>query len=310
MTILIFTHFRVVIYCTCLLLITANSSLACDIRVSFADDAELFPARDFGLPTSPPLINPLRIELISQDSGCNAIIGFTTNNENNGNQYLTKGSEHIEYRLLRSPNGSSELADLPSAQIDDVLHGSVNNKRASMFHYYLVVPGHQAASPGTYRDRIDISVYNQNGGSPKLATTHTVNVSLTVRSEIDLQVLAGVGPAGSGSDVRMIDFGELQTGEQAEIRLKVTANVAVQLIITSENRGKFRHVSQPQASIPYSVQIGDLQAADMQRPVSLVALPALGSRVSFTTLTLVVGSVEYSLAGLYRDRLLVTIQAQ
>lgn len=110
--------------------------------------------------------------------------------------------------------------------------------------------------------------------------------------------------------MRAIDFGELQTGEQAEVRLKVTANVAVELIITSENGGEFRHVSQPQASIPYSVQFGDLQAADLHRPVSLVALPALGSRVSFTTLTIVVGSVEYSLAGHYRDRLLVTIQAQ
>lgn len=194
MTIPISTYLRAIIYCTCLLLIISNSTFACEIRVSFADDAEIFPARDFGLPSSPPLINPLRIELISQNAGCNAIIGFTTSNENNGNQYLTKGGEHIEYRLSRSPNGSAELGDLPSAQDDDVLHGSVHNKRASVFHYYLVVPGYQAASPGTYRDRIEISVYDENGGSPKLATTHAVNVSLTVRSEIDLQVLAGVGP--------------------------------------------------------------------------------------------------------------------
>ncbi len=288
---------------------TSKAALACDVRVSFAEHAQLAPARGFGLPSSPSLISPLRIELLSQQPGCSAIIGFASRSGNLGDRFMTSGAEQISYRLLSRPSGSQELADLPAAHDDAVLRGKVNAKHATLFQYYLVVPGNQAATPGTYRDQIDIFVYSETDGLPQLTATHTVNLALTVKPEIDLQILSGNG-SGSGPDVHTVDFGELQTGEQVELRIKVNANVAFEVIVSSENGGEFRHVSQPQASISYTVQVGTSTAADWRRPVSLAGLPTVGSRVSFFPLTIIVGSVEYSLAGLYRDRLLVTVQAQ
>jgi len=190
-----------------------------------------------------------------------------------------------------------------------VLRGIVNARQTTVFQYYLMVPGNQAASPGTYRDRIEISVYTETDGSPQLTAAHTVDVALTVKPEIKLQMRSG-GGLGSGPDIHAVDFGELQTGEQAELRMQVNANVAFTITISSENGGELRHVSESQAVIPYTVQVGSSTPADWRRPVTLVGLPTAGSRVSFFPLVITVGSVEYSLAGLYRDRLLVTIQAQ
>lgn len=303
-------HDWITIFAICLQLACSSTTIACDIRVSFADDAELFPARDFGLPSSTALINPLRIELTSKQSGCNATIGFATDNQVHGNHHLTNNGRRITYWLASSPNGSVALADLPVAQHDAVLRGPVPTQYPTLFQYYMIVPGHQVATPGTYRDRIVISVYSETGGFPQLTSMHSVNVSLTVKPELDLQILAGIAVSGSGPGVHSIDFGELQTGEQVRFRIKVSANVAYDVSVRSENGGKFRHVSRPQASIPYTVQVGNRRAADIRRPISLAAVPAIGSRVSFHPMTITVGSVEHSLAGEYRDRLLITVQAQ
>ena len=298
-----------VVCIACLILSLSQAALPCDIRVSFAENAQLSPARSFGLSSSTSLISPVRIELISQQPACTAIIGFASRSGTIGNRYMTSGTEQIAYRLLSRPSGSQELADLPGAQDDAVLRGIVNARQTTVFQYYLMVPGNQAASPGTYRDRIEISVYTETNGSPQLTAAHTVDVALTVRPEVKLQMQSG-GGLGSGPDVHVVDFGELQTGEQAELRMQVNANVAFAITVSSENGGELRHVSEPQAVIPYTVQVGGSTPADWRRPVTLVGLPTSGSRVSFFPLVITVGSVEYSLAGLYRDRLLVTIQAQ
>lgn len=292
-----------------LILSLSQTALPCDIRVSFAENALLSPARGLGLPSSPLLISPLRIELISQQSTCTAIIGFTSRSGTIGNRYMTSGTEQLVYRLLSRPSGSQELADLPAAQDNAVLRGIVNARQTTVFQYYLMVPGNQVASPGTYRDRIEISVYTETNGSPQLTAAHTVDVALTVKPEIELQMRSGNG-LGSGADVHAVDFGELQTGEQAVLRLQVSSNVAFEISISSENGGEFRHVSQPQAVISYTVQVGSSTPANWRRPITLAGLPTSGSSVSFFPLVITVGSVEYSLAGHYRDRLLVTIRAQ
>ncbi len=288
---------------------SSQAALPCDVQVSFAESIQLSPSNGLGLPSSPTLISPVRIELVSQQSGCTAIIGFASRSGRTGSRYMTSGTEQIAYRLLSRPNSSQELADLPAAQDDTVLRGTVNARQATTFQYYLMIPGHQATSPGTYRDRIEISVYSEFGGLPQLTATQSVDVVLTVTPEINLQILSGGGP-GSGPDIHSVDFGELQTGEQVKLRMKINSNVAFEIIVSSENGGEFRHIAQPQASIPYTVRVGNSTAADWRRPVSLAGLPTSGSRVSFLPLTIKVGPVEKSLAGEYRDRLLLTIRAQ
>jgi len=297
------------VYITCLTLSLSQAALPCDIRISFAENIQLSPEPAFGLSSSAPLISPVRVELTSPKSACTAIIGFASRSGTSGNRYMTNSTEQLAYRLLSRPSGSQELTDLPAAQSDTLLQGTVNARHATVFQYYLLVPGDQAASPGTYRDQIDISVYTRINGSPLLTATRTVDVALTIRPEIKLQILSG-GRHSSGPDVRAVDFGELQTGEQAELRLQVNSNVAFKIAVSSENNGKFRHVSQPQAVIPYALQVGSDTPADWRRPVTLFGLPTSGSRISFFPLVITVGSVEYSLAGLYRDRLLITVQAQ
>lgn len=287
----------------------SQAALSCDVQVSFAESIQLSPSNGSGLPSSPTLISPVRIELVSQQSGCAAIIGFASRSGGTGNRYMTSSTEQITYRLLSRPNSSQELADLPAAQDDTVLRGMVNARQATTFQYYLMIPGNQATSPGTYRDRIEISVYSESGGLPQLTATQSVDVVLTVTPEINLQILSRAG-SSSGSDVHSVNFGELQTGEQVELGMKVNSNVAFEIIVSSENGGKFRHIAQPQASIPYTVRVGNSPVADWGLPVSLAGLATPGSGVSFLPLTIKVGSVENSLAGEYRDRLLLTIRAQ
>jgi len=303
------TMILLLVFITCLVPDIAKAATDCDVRVSVADSAQLSPTRGFGLMSSASLVNPLRIELLSQQPGCFVLVGFASRSGNVGNRYMSNGFEQIRYQLLSRPNGSQELADLPTAQDDALLRGTVNAKHATAFQYYLVVPGNQAAQPGVYQDQVDISVYSETRGLPQLVATHTVEVAMTIRPEIDLQILAGRG-SGSAPGIHALDFGELQSGEQLAVRIKVNSNVAFAVSVTSENGGVFRHVTRPQASIPYTLQLGTAKSADWRRPVSLTGHPATGSRISFLPMTIVVGSVEHSLAGLYRDRLLVTVQAQ
>lgn len=163
-------------------------------------------------------------------------------------------------------------------------------------------------SPGVYPEEVRFRVRDA-------ATERPLLDDILVRFDVEVLSRARINIAGShGSRARrpgttLVDLGELQTGMERDVPVHIHANEAYSLTIESENRGELRHVQRPELpAVSYSVGLHG-QWSDLGTPMMLRMHRPPTIRGEFLPLRIRIGETQGLMAGTYRDRVHVTVDA-
>ena len=157
--------------------------------------------------------------------------------------------------------------------------------------------------PGDYTQVLIVAV-NSGPISPALQTRGAFLVRALSRAQVNI---AGASGTFGSSALDVIDFGTLITGKQRRAFVQIRANSAVNITISSKNRGVMRNESFSDAApIPYSMVLDE-------RPVSLDSVtqipfspPSTVDGISLP-MDLTVDDADNKMAGRYSDIITIDV---
>jgi hypothetical protein len=179
---------------------------------------------------------PIRLTVVRSTgrSNCQFFINFVSEAGGGRERFLSGGGGELRYEII--DEGGQVLENTTRGR--DRLSGRFRRDETELkLTVRLSIPSGQVAPAGDYAERIAVRLFDQRGGG-RLADEQglTLRTQVHSRAEINLARQPGLGfDAGRSYDV--VDFEELETGESRAIVLRVRANAAYRLTLTSENAG-------------------------------------------------------------------------
>jgi hypothetical protein len=250
---------------------------------------------------------PIRLTITrSADRGaCNIFVNFVSEAGGGRDRALTGPGAGLRYELVdergRVLENTSRGRDRLQARFD-------RDETELDLTVRLSIPEGQTVAAGAYSDRVAVRLFEQRGGgrlADELGVTFRARVDS--RAEINLARQPGLGfDAGRSYDV--VDFEELETGESRAIVLRVRANAAYRLTLTSENRGALvLQGGRGGDRIAYAARL-DGRDVDLSAPALLMRDPLQPGASQELIFNVTIGEVGEARAGQYAD--LVTVYVE
>ncbi len=170
--------------------------------------------------------------------------------------------------------------------------------------YRLRVRSGQMVPPGTYRDTVELRLYEERDDTllDRSELVLVARVSPVVRAQL-------AGPAVTSPSFYRMDFGELVAGERKTVRVEVAANAGYRVEIVSANGGVLRgpeRVGGGYWTVPYEVRFAG-RSLRLAKGKTGLRFTAPRGGVASHPLMVVIGDVEGRRAGVYRDRITITV---
>ncbi len=162
--------------------------------------------------------------------------------------------------------------------------------------------------PGVYPETIEFRIF-EIGGRGQIANPVFVALSIRVRSiaEVNIAGTRGFGNPNRPRGVEIVDFGVLRSGDSRTVFVQVRSNGVYALEVHSENGGELKpDLALSNARIPYDVVLdGEPLALE---GTTVLTRPKPRGRGDSLPMLITIGEVGDALAGLYRDRIHVTVR--
>lgn len=178
---------------------------------------------------------------------------------------------------------------------------------AHEFEVRVLVPAGQVQPQGSYTGEVNLRVIAQGADVPLSAPVTTLAAEVPGRAQMALS--GSSTRAARGMAPPAIDFGELQTGEVGRVFVHVWSNSSVRVTMSSDNRGRMLHVDNASLTPVAYTAAFDGQPISLQAPVTVQRTPPATAAGAAYELALTVGDVSGRFAGLYRDRITVSVEA-
>jgi hypothetical protein len=179
--------------------------------------------------------------------------------------------------------------------------------------FSVIVPAGAIVPAGTYNGAFSVNLYGSPLGSPPVLTsTRNFSISVVVPEYAEIGVVQADAPFFSPSSSQIVDFGQLDEGDQESLDLIVRSNVTYSVSVTSMNGSALRNTDPAEpAPIPY---ILDADGVSVSMPAGL-AVPIISTapwtaggeeryRLNFS-----IGAFDMVSAGEYQDTLTFTVSA-
>lgn len=164
------------------------------------------------------------------------------------------------------------------------------------------VIGDAVLSPGQYDTAVQALVVDRDDSEPRrIASTYRIDVRARAQANI-----AGAAGGFGGSTLSIVDFGEINAGEQQTVFLQLRANTGAVVQLSSRNGGMLINDAMPGTPIPYSATLDGVSLPPSVQATVPVDPPLTIDGVSLP-LTLRVGAFTGALAGAYKDVITVEI---
>lgn len=254
---------------------------------------------------------------------CEYFVTLSAGQSGNFNQRKMSGMMNmLDYNAYTDGGKSSVFAALPTATQSEVISGSfpisLTLAQTNTHDFFWTINPQQVvqASGMPYADNaLTLSLYS---GllflSPTLVATKTITFQTHVDSSVDLSLVESGKPFDITETTQLVDFGNLESGEQRGFDVVVRSNNGYSVTMQSQNRQLLLHQRAPTISdtIAYSVIFNgggvDLSTGS---PVQVISgtgtTPATGT--SFP-IEFVIGSLSGAeAAGTYSDVINVEVTA-
>lgn len=154
-------------------------------------------------------------------------------------------AQYMNYNLHRSNNQIGVLKDFGDAiNVNEFLEGASPNRSTTYTEkFYVAVPGLSSTiSKGIYVDNIQASVYAYKPTSGKYLyeDSATLTVYFFIPSNIDISLVDEGGTFDVSSTSKVIDFGNLEKGQQKGVDLRVVSNSSYKVRLSSANGSKLK----------------------------------------------------------------------
>jgi len=142
-----------------------------------------------------------------------------------------------------------------------------------------------------------------------IGVAQPLTIDVFVLPKLQTNIAGTKGRYEDGSNFAVIDFGELQTGEQQQVFIQVRGNTLASIEIRSENEGKMVNTENAKFSVDYRVDV-DGELSTLESPLTLSRSVAKSLQGSAFPMTVKIGNVSNSFAGTYQDIISVDVTPQ
>ncbi len=212
-----------------------------------------------------------------QSGSCSFVVGFSIGNGSSyGGRYLSHGGSQLRYQLYKDVGATQILKDVPAANSDEVLSGTLlAGQTSATFQIYFVIPLLQIVPPSTYLDSIRISVYEGTVQSNQLRDQEQLRLSAFVPATAEFSLGDSVGFDAAYRSA-CVDFGILVKGVTRDLKMHVRSNAGYRVLIRSSNAGNLKAQDPRDSSlIPYSLSI-DGVSVPLDKTGAITALQRYG----------------------------------
>ena len=222
--------------------------------------------------------------------------------EDAGNgQTLLGPSGRLAYDVLIQPSGPSVLSpDYLGDQLSRVRGRFPRGAGIQTITLYVAVPPSQFVQGGAYSGRTIFRLFEDDFGSPELASQAVLGVTVPVASALKVESLE----ASLGQRDLSVDLGDLSQGADRTLDFSIASNAGVTAQVTSANRGKLAHFANARG-IPYRFWLGG-HALDLSQGFARHGLAIPSSVATALQVRVAVDPQPSAAAGDYSDTLTVT----
>jgi hypothetical protein len=247
----------------------------------------------------------LRISRDSERNQCRFFLNFVSSDGGGRERFMSGPQDRIRYELIDEQGQVLEN----TTRGRDQLGGRLDRDELVVdLTLRLSIPASQTVAAGAYSEQVVARLFDQRGGG-RLVDERDLNLRTNVdsRAEINLARQPGLGfDAGRSYDV--VDFEELETGETRAIVLRVRANAAYRLTLTSENAGALVLAGgRAPDRVAYSARL-DGRDVNLTSPVLLLRDPLRPGASQELIFDVTIGEVGDARAGKYADMVTVFVE--
>jgi hypothetical protein len=222
-----------------------------------------------------------------------------------GQRQMVGGTFPLGYDLRHGLGGGSVLNESGLIQPSDGVTVTVPPRTARATTFQLIAPPNQFIASGSYADLIELQLQSAIG---TVLERRQLSVEADVLSRAELAVggTVNVGPGRT----EVVDFGELESGEQKQVVLLARSNDKYVLHLTSAHGGRLSRIKGDPSFVSYEAFL-DSKAIAFTGSGAFVTTgpfnptPRAGQTKS---LRFVIGDVTGRLAGDYADEIVITIR--
>ena len=189
-------------------------------------------------------------------------------NANNYNRKVFSGNKMIDYNVYKESGLNTVLKDFGDAGAGEFISGNLESSNTSYsfdFFFKLIdLDSVFSNGPGHYNDLIPISVYSvKNNGSLTHQKTVYMNVGIVIPRYAELSVGPENMPHDPSATQHVMDFGTLESHEEARALLNIKGNVPFGIYMASQNGGA---LTNGPSRVPYTIQVGSNSFITLSNP--------------------------------------------
>lgn len=225
---------------------------------------------------------------------------------------LKSGGSLLNYELYTTGAMNFQWKAPTTATANEVMSGSLSGQSQVVpLSFVFFIPPGQVVPPGTYTDRVTVSVYRAYNSTSSPYDTRTITLTVTVRADAAVSIVPTGSAFNSSSPNLNLDFGTLAPGQTRNCDVLIKKNSDCTVSFSSDNNGVLKAVPTPTADqIPYTASAAGI-AVDLAHSGSTVlpgGIPA-GPDGNRYPVTVTIGNYGVVAAGTYQDRITLTVVA-
>jgi len=250
---------------------------------------------------------PIRLTIVrsTDRNNCQFFINFVSEAGGGRDRFLSGSGAELRYEII---DEQGRVLENTTRGRDRLRARLARNETELELTVRLSIPAAQNAPSGEYAERIAVRLFDQRGGG-RLTDELGLTLRTQVHSRAEINLARQPGQAfDAGRSYDVVDFEELETGERRAIVLRVRANAAYRLTLTSENAGALvREGGRRDERIAYTAQL-DGRPVDLSAPALLLRDPLAPGAAEELIFDVTIGEVGDARAGQYAD--LVTVYVE
>lgn len=235
-----------------------------------------------------------------QGRACDYFLTGIVEDAGNG-QTLLGPSGRLAYDVLLQPSGPSVLSsDYLGDQLSRVRGRFPRGAGNHTITLYVAVPPGQFVPGGAYGGRTVFRLFEDDFGSPELASQAVLGVTVPVATALKVESRDG----SPGQRDLSLDLGDLSQGADRTLDFSIASNAGVTAQVTSANRGKLAHFANA-SGIPYRFWLGG-HALDLSQGFARQGFAIPSSTAAALPVRVAVDPQPAAAAGDYSDTLTIT----
>jgi len=216
--------------------------------------------------------------------------------------FAVNGAQKLPVQISRLGN-SRGFGSANNEVYQDLVIG--NNLRSQRFDFRLSIPASIFAEPGAFSLPLNVELVDLTSNAV------IADSNLEIQAVVGVRLQTNIAGANTNRNVNsrfaMVNFGVLESGESQQVSLQIRGNSSADITLTSENDGKLRHNDDSELFVDYSVNV-DGEASSLESPLNMIRAVDKTIRGSAYPVKIIIGDVEGSFAGPYRDVITVEVR--